>query len=154
MSEFVQGSRLKVEGGMSASSNLGPRTLNRALRVSLLGAPRGQATVELAMLWAIVVGALVAMLWYLQRGYQGYLYANASAHGLQFDPAGNFTETEAMHYGSAEELYIAFGQQDVDMPTGGNLENIPAQAPSRSLKTTIKGEIHWDVNKKADYNAN
>ena len=45
---------------------------------------RGQVTVETAVLFGVVVTALVAMAFYLQRGVQGGVKSNADSFGTQF----------------------------------------------------------------------
>lgn len=45
---------------------------------------RGQVTVEVAILFAFVVAALVAMALYLQRAAQGGIKSNSDSFGTQF----------------------------------------------------------------------
>ena len=49
---------------------------------------RGQVTVELAVLFTFVIGALVFMGFYLQRGAQGQVKSNADSLGQQFSLSG------------------------------------------------------------------
>lgn len=50
----------------------------------------GQAMVETLLLLTLVSGAIAGLALYFQRGYEGYLYANAESHGSQFDPRQPF----------------------------------------------------------------
>ena len=54
---------------------------------------RGQVTVELAVLFGVVVAALVFMAIYFQRGVQGGVRSNADSFGQQFSATGQWTQT-------------------------------------------------------------
>ena len=47
---------------------------------------RGQSTLEYAVIIAVVVGGLMAMQYYIKRGYAGRLRASSDEMGEQFDP--------------------------------------------------------------------
>ena len=47
-------------------------------------APRGQVTVEMAILYGFVIAALVAMAIYLQRAVSGGVKSNSDSFGTQF----------------------------------------------------------------------
>jgi uncharacterized protein (UPF0333 family) len=52
---------------------------------------RGQVTVEVAILFAFVIAALVAMALYLQRGVQGGVKSNSDSFGTQFGSVDAWT---------------------------------------------------------------
>ena len=57
---------------------------------------RGQSTLEYAIIVVVVVGALIAMQWYIKGGYQGKLRQSSDDMGQQFSPTltlGNDTTT-------------------------------------------------------------
>jgi uncharacterized protein (UPF0333 family) len=54
---------------------------------------RGQVTVEVAILFAFVIAALVAMALYLQRGVQGGVKSNSDSFGTQFGSVDAWTLT-------------------------------------------------------------
>ncbi len=117
---------------------------------------RAVAPVETLLLIAFAVGGLVAMAIYLQRAYQGYLYANASAHGMQFDPKGNFTATQRLdNFSQVTDIDITSGRQaiqffggDDDLPTtqGGS-------APQQALGLKVKVVTTWEAGSEGTYNA-
>ena len=94
---------------------------------------RGQVTVETGILISAVVAGFVAMGLYLQRGYQGSLHANASSHGLPFDPRRPYSERSALTpswdpktktsgpaFQQVQDVKIAF---TLYVPSSGNLTN-------------------------------
>jgi len=54
---------------------------------------RGQVTVEIAVLFCAIVGALVFMLMYLQRGAQGMVKGNADSLGSQYSAQNTFSSS-------------------------------------------------------------
>lgn len=56
-------------------------------------APRGQVTVEAAILFGAVVAGLVLMSIYLQRGVQGGMKSNADSFGTQFSATKAWNST-------------------------------------------------------------
>ena len=54
---------------------------------------RGQVTVEVAVLFGVVVAALVFMAIYFQRGVQGGVRSNADSMGSQFSATGAWSKT-------------------------------------------------------------
>ena len=54
---------------------------------------RGQVTVEIGVVFVVVVMALVLLASYLQRGYQGGLKSNADSFGTQFSAENAWTLT-------------------------------------------------------------
>ena len=62
---------------------------------------RGQTTLEYVYLIGIAAVALVAMLVYISRGFQGRLRANANLVGEQYSPGNmstNMTQTSVVTY--------------------------------------------------------
>lgn len=57
-----------------------------------MGTRRGQSTVELAVLIAVVTGALLAMQIYIKRGVSGRLRDAADQTGEQFTPLSTTSE--------------------------------------------------------------
>ncbi|MGE5309366.1 MAG: hypothetical protein ACM3OC_09795 [Deltaproteobacteria bacterium] len=51
---------------------------------------KGQSTLEYAILIAVIVGGLVAMQYYVRRGYQGKLKSASDDMGEQYEP-GKYT---------------------------------------------------------------
>jgi hypothetical protein len=47
---------------------------------------KGQGTLEYAIVIVVVVGALIAMQWYIKGGYQGKLRSSSDDMGNQFSP--------------------------------------------------------------------
>lgn len=54
---------------------------------------RGQVTVEIAVLFGVVVAGLVAMAIYFQRGVQGGVRSNADSFGQQFSATGAWNQS-------------------------------------------------------------
>ena len=48
---------------------------------------KGQGTLEYAIIIVVVIGALIAMQWYMKGGYQGRLRAASDDMGEQFGPS-------------------------------------------------------------------
>ena len=61
--------------------------------VKRMSAQRGQVTVEIAVLFGVVVAALVFMAIYFQRGVQGGVRSNADSFGPQFSATGTWNQT-------------------------------------------------------------
>jgi uncharacterized protein (UPF0333 family) len=64
---------------------------------------RGQVTVELAVLFAVVIAALVFMAIYFQRGVQGGVRSNADSFGQQFSAIGAWTQTTTTNQHTVED---------------------------------------------------
>ena len=58
---------------------------------------RGQVTVEIAVLFGVVVAALVFMAIYFQRGVQGGVRSSADSLGQQFSATGAWNQTSTTH---------------------------------------------------------
>ena len=114
----------------------------------------GQSTVELAVMLGAVVAALVATHVFVRRAYQGYLYANASAHGPQTDPNGANSMTQSMNeFSQHQTVEIKTTEPGVDLPGGDKrLPSIPGgHLPGRTLQTNIRVETTWDVSREAQH---
>jgi len=55
------------------------------------GKSKGQTFLEFAVLFIVLVGALLAMQKYIKRGVQGKWKESIDGMGKQYDPAGNMT---------------------------------------------------------------
>ena len=116
---------------------------------------RGQATVELAILIGVAVLAFVAMAVYAHRGYQGYLYTAASAHGQQFDPEQPYLVTQQFALQQQQDVEVVTGQAAVTL--AGGVDGLPrtpgGQIPGRILGTKVRSEAQWTVDRGATYEA-
>ncbi|MBI3322000.1 MAG: hypothetical protein HYZ91_07030 [Candidatus Omnitrophica bacterium] len=120
------------------------------------GGRRGQSALELLVLGGVAVSALVIMAVYVQRAYQGYLYSNGSAHGLQFDPRGMYTESSTVNsFQQTTDVTVKTGQQSVKLFSGTNdLPSTPGgQLPGRILETKVRAQTDWDISRNATYEA-
>lgn len=70
---------------------------------------KGQSTVEIAVLFAVIVGALVAMQIYLKRGAMGKLRETADQIGEQFSPTQTSSSLNTSYSGA---------RHDTTHPTG------------------------------------
>jgi uncharacterized protein (UPF0333 family) len=52
---------------------------------------RGQSTLEYAIIVVVVVGALIAMQWYIKGGYQGKLRQASDDMGQQYSPTNTLS---------------------------------------------------------------
>jgi len=125
---------------------------------------RGQVTVETFLLAALAVTALVAMSLYLQRGYQGYLYANTAVQGTQFDPTQPSSDTQTLNnYTVSQESTTALqggSQSSARLPRGlcrGDEMCLPDMAggtmTGRVLRSAVTSVANWDVSRDATYEA-
>ena len=90
---------------------------------------RGQITIEFALFTGAVIAALVTMVVYLQRTYQGYLYVNASAQGQQFNPLLPHTQTQTLSLSQTQDINVLAGPVLVD-PPASRLLNVQVDATS------------------------
>lgn len=103
----------------------------------------GQTTVELAVLIGVAVAALVGMIVYVQRAYQGYVYANASSQGSQFDPTKPH---------SLDQRLNQFSQtQDVDITMAQ--PSVFNGVPGRILGTRTTVESTWNITRQEQHEA-
>lgn len=117
---------------------------------------QGQTTVELALLVAAAVAALVIMSAYVHRAYQGYLYVGGSAQGQQFDPRQPYAESQTLNQFSVDqEIEVLSGQPAVDLFAGDpRLPSTPGgQLPGRVLATKATVVSDWDISRNAAYEA-
>jgi hypothetical protein len=120
------------------------------------GNQRATATVETALLIGAAVAALVALAIYLQRAYQGYLYAGASAQGIQFDPKQNFSTTQQLNdFSQVTDIDVTSGQQAIQFFGGDDgLPSVPGgsvAARALGLKVTVVTE--WEAGNEGTYHA-
>lgn len=110
------------------------------------GRTAGQSTIELSILVAIVVAALVTMSIYLRRGYQGYLRNTSQVHGVQFDPTQPYAGSQRLNqYTRDQTIDIVSGEASVPV-IGGTL-------PARTLTTKVRTVTGWEVARDANYQA-
>lgn len=83
----------------------------------LKGAKRqqGQVTVEMAVLFGVVVAALVALSIYFQRGVQGGVRSNADSIGSQFSATGAWNQTTNTNQTTNETATQVTTTQDQDL---------------------------------------
>lgn len=125
----------------------------------MLGGRRGQSGIELMLLLAIVVVALVGMAVYLQRGYQGYLYSSASGQGTQFDPRQTYSERQQLtdFTQKVDIEFLPLTSPTVDDVAGD--PNLPmpdlpgGPVPGRMLRTSVKAQTSWAVSRRGTYDA-
>lgn len=75
-------------------------------------AQRGQVTVELAVLFGVVVAALVFMAIYFQRGVQGGVRSNADSFGSQFSATGVWNQNTTTNQHTVETPADVVTDQD------------------------------------------
>jgi hypothetical protein len=118
---------------------------------------RGQTTVEVTVVIGVVVVALVVMTaLYVQRAYQGYLYATASSQGHQFDPTEPFAEDRRLErFTQVQNVTVLSGQPAVDLFSGsGDLPSVPGgELPGRILATEGTATADWSISRDATYEA-
>lgn len=91
---------------------------------------RGQSTIQIAVLFAVVAGALLAMAVYMRRAVSGKIRMTADAIGLQYAPGGTtstFTTTAITDVVAASALGSIVGT------VGGN----PVTADVLATTTTM-----------------
>jgi hypothetical protein len=113
----------------------------------------GQATIETCVLIGMSVAALVTMNIYLQRGYQGYMRANAAAHGPQFDPReSTYTIDQTHHIGQHQDIDIVSGYEIVGQGIGqDDLSGRGGVPPQRSLGIRVRMDSDWDIERNAQW---
>ena len=113
------------------------------------GLRSGQTTIETAVLVGIAIASMVAMSAYIRRGYQGYLYANASVHGQQFDPKGKFyTSQKIVNFTQVQDIDVISGQAAVGMYSDQGYTGTP---PTKALATKAKVTTTWDSKRETSY---
>jgi hypothetical protein len=78
----------------------------------------GQSTLEYAVIIAVIVGALLAMQIYLQRGVQGKLRESADSIGQQYS-AGNVTAKYVTEQKAQQKTKETFGLTEGGTATKG-----------------------------------
>ena len=105
----------------------------------------GQASVETLMLLIMAVGVLVVMMVYVQRAYNGYLYASASSHGVPYDPTRSRTVVRQLDLRQTQVIHVKAGPK-LKLPTGGDeLTSLKGGAVSGRIHTTTASVTNnWD----------
>lgn len=75
-------------------------------------AQRGQVTVEIAVLFGVVVAALVFMAIYFQRGVQGGVRSNADSFGQQFSATGAWNQATVSNQVTDENAVTVHTEQN------------------------------------------
>jgi uncharacterized protein (UPF0333 family) len=73
---------------------------------------RGQVTVEVAVLFGVVVAGLVALAIYFQRGVQGGVRSNADSFGQQFSATGAWDQKVVTTQATTEDAVSVRTTQD------------------------------------------
>lgn len=121
---------------------------------------QGQASVETMLLIGLAVTALVALSWYVQRAYQGYLYSNSAGQGPQFDPTQPSTDAKTLGFTSKQLITVKVAAPTYTLPEGvcptedDCLPSRPGPTVSgRTLRTTTKSQTDFAVNRSATFDA-
>ncbi len=129
----------------------------------------GQATIETTVLVGAVAAALLVMGLYMRRGYQGYLFSGASAHGFQFHPRQAFTTVDSIAlFNQTQNIDIISGTAAVrlgrastpvdtvvsafyglDGDKGGQASDGFLQG--RALATNTRVDTSWDLQRHGRY---
>lgn len=136
------------------------------LRLRIVQQVRAQATAEMAVTIAFIVGAAVAMALYVSRAYQGYLYAQTQSHGQQFDPNSAYIDTRTLAGMSINQqlatklagkaTIFLEGYCDQGNPAGGGCApDMPASPiAGQTISSSSKSQTNWDFDRNATYTAN
>ncbi len=107
---------------------------------------QGQASVETLMLIVLTVAVLVVMMVYVQRAYNGYLYANASSHGVPYDPQRPNQIIRRLNLTQTQDIKVKVGPK-VSLP--GCIDDLPSvpcgSLPGRNITTMVKVTNDWNV---------
>ena len=123
---------------------------------------QGQASIETLLLIGLVVTALVGLTVYLQRAYQGYLYANSAGQGPQFDPTQPSTDTKTLdHFTSTQLITVKVAAPSYALPGGAcpTEEDCLPDRPAATvvgramLRTTTKSQTDFAVSRSATFDA-
>ncbi len=129
-------------------------------RKSLHDQRRGQATIEAALLWTVVLAAIVLLFVYVQRAIQGGLHGTASFLGLQFDPRDAYRETQDTSTTAVTEsntLGPMIQAQILQTPASKSpeakfLPSLPrGPVPREPAASTTKVRTTWNNQTKATY---
>ena len=120
---------------------------------------------ETMLLIGLAVTALAALSWYVQRAYQGYLYANSAGQGPQFDPTQPSTDTKTLGdaktpgFTSNQLITVKVAAPSYTLPEGGCLPGacLPDRPGGtvigRLLRTTTKSQSSFTVGREATFDA-
>jgi hypothetical protein len=127
---------------------------------------RGQSTAEVAVTIAFIVTAIVVMSIYVHRAYEGYLYAQSSSHGQQFDVTAAYTDTRSLNsFSTVQKITTTVDGMALETPEAGcNVGNpeVGGCAPSVTssptygaiLRSKVDNTTSWDVGRDATFTAN
>ncbi len=118
----------------------------------------GQAAIETAVYMAMAVIALVTLVVYVQRAYQGYLYTNASAHGPQFDPNQQYAIRQNLNnFTQRIQSDITVTTPAMKDPDGDPVNGLPSikggQVPGRLITSVTKTNTNWAVSRNGSQDA-
>ena len=116
------------------------------------GSTRGQVTLEVAVLFAVVGAALIFMSMYLQRGTQGGVKSSADSFGSPF--SGNQSWRQMSASATAENDEVAATSVDAVLTglTDAPLSRIPkGTATSLGFTGLAAGEGHVKSQQLSDY---
>jgi uncharacterized protein (UPF0333 family) len=84
---------------------------------------KGQGTLEYAIIIVVVVGALIAMQWYIKGGYQGKLRQASDDMGQQFSPTRMSANMTTIHGSSTNEVISGGSYATNAMPSTTTVYN-------------------------------
>ncbi len=96
---------------------------------------KGQSTLEYAIVVAVIVGGLLAMQYYIKRGWEGRLKGAADNMGEQFEPA-KYTANLNFHQSS-----------NVKQDVAGGVTTTTHQAEALDHKDGTETVATWDTSK-------
>lgn len=115
---------------------------------------QGQASVETLMLISMMVAVLVVMMVYMQRAYNGYLYASAASHGAPYDPQRPNQIIRRLNLRQSQDIRVKAGPR-LRLPSGG--DGLPSVSgggvTGRIHATTASVTNEWDYCSRAAYGA-
>ena len=91
---------------------------------------KGQGTLEYAIIIVVVIGALIAMQWYMKGGYQGRLRAASDDMGEQFGPTTTSGSIVTTHNSQ---------QMDVTAMGSGATDTTHSQSQTKAGAETVTG---------------
>jgi len=108
---------------------------------------KGQSTLEYAMIIAVVVGALLAMQFYMKRGIQGKLRESTDSVGSQYS-AGNVTSTVTVEQLAESKAKETFGLASEDGTTPAQGVSYYKVMTSAAVKRSAEGGNAEKITKK------
>ncbi|MFA5144928.1 MAG: hypothetical protein WC723_02865 [Candidatus Omnitrophota bacterium] len=100
------------------------------------GFKKGQGTLEYAVIVVVVIGALIAMQWYIKGGYQGKLRQASDDMGEQFSPTRTTTNYVTSTSSSTNEQVSGGSLGSNVMPVSStNFTQTQSRAGSESVES-------------------